>query len=93
VCRRTAEREYRQTVRRLAHFQSVVDLLRVDVAAFDKAVSVDDDQPAVVTEEQRQVAHDAVTRAGGAVTFLRQSDEQAAVEFCALYDAVAPVLL
>lgn len=88
-CRRAAERELRQVRSRLAHFESVVEKLRIDVAAFGRA---DDEglEPGIL--ELRRRAHEAIARTGGALEFMSNRDEPSARELQRLYDAVAPLL-
>lgn len=92
LCRRTAEREYRRTLQRLAHFESQVEQLRIQAAAFGRGVTAGADDHGAVTPEQRRAAEDAITRVGGMMAFIRGSDEPLAVELCALYDAASPVI-
>ena len=92
VCRRAAEREYRRTTQRLAHFEGVVEQLRADVAAFGRSVVTDDVPAGTISPEARRSAQDAVLRAGGVVAFLSNSDDPLAIELQTLYEAVAPVL-
>ena len=92
VCRRAVEREYRKTTQRLAHFEGVVEQLRVDVAAFGRSVDAGAEPLGAISPEGRRVAEDAVVRASGVVAFLRDSDDPVATELRNLYEAVAPVL-
>jgi hypothetical protein len=92
VCRRAAEREYRRTTQRLAHFEGVVEQLRADVAAFGRSVITDDHAPGTISPQTRRMAEDAVLRAGGVVAFLTDSDDALASELKTLYEAVAPVI-
>jgi hypothetical protein len=92
ICRRTAEKELRQARARLAHFEGVVDKLRVDVAAFGRSDNVDGAVATDPTTGTWQVAENAVRRASGALVFAA-SDEPAVRELRALYEAVAPVVL
>lgn len=91
ICRRSAERELRQARTRLAHYEHVVETLRVDIAAFGKT-----DFDAVDNEGQpldvRRTAEDAVRRAAGALAFANP-DEPAVRELQRLYDAVVHVVL
>lgn len=89
VCRRTSERELRQLRSRLAHFEAVVDQLRIDVAAFGRA---DTEDSVPDSRDMRRRAERAVARAGGVVAFVRASDDALAIELCALHDAVAPTI-
>lgn len=86
-CRRAGERELRQARSRLAHFEAVVEKLRIDVAAFGR----DDDAPETGILEQRRRAHEAISRTGGALEFMSDRDEPAVRELQRLYDAVAPL--
>ena len=92
VCRRSAEREFRQVSQRLAHFEGVVQQLRTDVEAFGRSVSTDDLENGLVTSDQRRAAEDAVARVGGILAFLQESTDPLAVELRALHEAVEPVL-
>lgn len=89
ACRRGAQSEHRRTLARLKHYRQVVDQHERLLAAFDRDLE-SDHGPAEF--DLRAAAQFAVTRAGGAVAFLRGSADQSAVELCALYDAVRPVL-
>jgi hypothetical protein len=86
-CRRAGERELRQARSRLAHFETVVEKLRIDVAAFGR----DDDAPEAGILELRRRAHEAISRTGGALEFMSSRDEPAVRELHRLYDAVAPL--
>jgi hypothetical protein len=88
LCRRAAERELRQLRSRLAHFDSLVDQLRVDVAAFGH--SDREDRTLTKGDDTQRTAELAVARAGGVVAFVRGSEDPLAVELRMLYDAVAP---
>lgn len=91
ICRRAAEKELRQARSRLAHFEDLVEKLRIDVAAFGKAASEpDDDIP--LSPDARRVAEDAMRRAAGALAFANP-DEPAVRELRRLYEAVAPIVL
>jgi hypothetical protein len=95
ICRRTAEREYRQLRARLAHFEDVVEKLRIDVAAFGKLEVADDhgeEKGAIRRPDTRRTAEDAVRRAAGALEFA-DPDEPAVRELRKLYEAVAPIIL
>jgi hypothetical protein len=92
VCRRSAEREFRQSTQRLSHFEGVVEQLRVDVAAFGRSVSTSDLDPSSVASDQRRAAEDAVVRAGGILAFVDGSSDPMVGELRALYAAVLPVL-
>jgi hypothetical protein len=91
ICRRQAERELRQKRAQLAHFEHLVEVLRLDIAAFGRT-----DFDAVDNEGQpldvRRAAEDAVRRAAGALAFANP-DERAVQELQRLYDAVAPIVL
>ena len=90
-CRRSAQSELRQKRARLAHFERIVELLRVDIAAFGRT-----DFDAKDSESQsldvRRTAEDAVRRAAGALAFANL-DEPAARELKRLYEAVVPLVL
>lgn len=90
-CRRSAQSELRQKRARLAHFERIVELLRVDIAAFGRT-----DFDAAGNESQsldvRRTAEDAVRRAAGALAFANP-DEPAVRELKRLYDAVSPLVL
>lgn len=91
VCRRQAEKELRQTRSRLAHFECVVEQLRVDVLAFGRPggdEAAEQDQGLDV----RRRAEDAATRAAGVLAFLADSGAPLARELAALHDAVSPLL-
>jgi hypothetical protein len=91
ICRRTAEREHRAAAARLAHFESLVERLRIDLSAFgrpDTADSASDQDP----DGQRQIAQQALARAGGVLAFLQDSSEPLAQELKALHEAVAPLV-
>lgn len=90
VCRRAAEREYRQTTQRLTHFEGVIEQLRADVAAFGRSVDADE-QGSAISAETRRRAEQAVIRTGGVVAFLRDSEDPIAVELRMLYEAIAPI--
>jgi hypothetical protein len=93
VCRRTAERELRQARSRLAHFESIVEKLRIDVAAFGRP---EGDGPEGEGDsgrlDVRRGAEDAVRRAAGALEFANP-DEPAVRELRRLYQAVASIIL
>ncbi len=91
LCRRAAEKELRQTRARLAHFESLVDQLQVDVAAFGS--SSRDSTEEDLTVDSRRAAEDAVTRVAGMLAFLGDSEDPCARELRQLHDAVAPVVL
>jgi len=89
ICRRTAEREYRKTAQRLAHFEGVVEQLRLDVGAFGRSTEEPTDVHDAMTH---RAAEAAVARAGGVLLFLTDSTDQVAAELRALHEAVAPVV-
>jgi hypothetical protein len=77
----------------LAHFEDLVEKLRIDVAAFgrpDPDEAGDDKLP--LSLDSRRTAEDAVRRAAGALEFANP-DEPAVRELRRLYEAVAPMLL
>ena len=88
-CRRGAERELRQVRTRLAHFESVVEKLRIDVAAFGRPDG-EGLEPSIL--EQRRLAHEAIARTAGVLEFIGSRDEPAVRELQRLYDAVGPLL-
>lgn len=93
ICRRTAEKELRQARSRLAHFEEVVEKLRIDVAAFGKpdlGKAGDDKVPPA--PDGRRSAENAVRRAGG-VLALADPNDPAVRELRTLYEAVAPIIL
>jgi hypothetical protein len=94
ICRRTAEREYRQLRARLAHFEDVVEKLRIDVAAFGRLEAADDpgEEKGAIRPDTRRTAEDAVRRAAGALEFA-DPDEPAVRELRKLYEAIAPIVL
>jgi hypothetical protein len=93
LCRRAAERELRRARSRLAHFEDLVEKLRIDVAAFGKPDSDDaGDENLLLSLDGRRAAEDAVRRAAGALEFADR-DEPAVRELRMLYDAVAPIIL
>jgi hypothetical protein len=94
ICRRTAEREYRQLRSRLAHFEDVVEKLRIDVAAFGRLDAADDagEEKMTTHPDSRRTAEDAVRRAAGALEFAAH-DGPAVRELKRLYEAVAPIIL
>lgn len=91
-CRRTAERELRRTRIRLAHYESVVGMLRTDLAAFGKLESDGADSEGRPSLDDRREAEDAVRRAAGALAFA-DHDEPAVQELQRLYEAVLPLIL
>ena len=94
ICRRAAEKELRQAQSRLAHFEALVEKLRIDVAAFGKPDpgegGGDDGLPLPL--DARQEAENAVRRAAGALVFANP-DDPAVRELRLLHDTVAPVIL
>lgn len=90
LCRRSAERELRQTQSRLTHFESLVAQLRVDVAAFSPSTTSDLEVGA--SPQAQRAAEDAVTRVAGILAFLGDSPDPLAAELRALHEAVAPVV-
>ena len=91
MCRRQAERELRQKRISLAHFERVVEMLRVDIAAFGKT-DFDTADNEGQSLDVRRTAEDAVRRATGALAFANP-DEPAVRELQRLYNAVAPLVL
>lgn len=92
LCRRTAEREYRRTLQRLAHLENQVEQHRNLAAAFGRGVSGEVDGENHLTPEDRRAAEDAVVRVGGMLTFLQGSDDPLAIELRALHAAVQPII-
>ena len=91
ICRRTAEKELRQVRARLAHFEELVQKLRIDVAAYGKP-DVGETDEASLTLVAYQAAENAVRRVQGALVFA-SPDDPAVRELKVLCDAVAPVIL
>ena len=92
ICRRAAEKELRQAQSRLAHFEKLVQKLRVDVAAYGKPDDeIGGDSRSLPVNAQER-AEDAVRRVEGTLVFANQ-DDRAVQELQALYDAVAPIIL
>lgn len=87
VCRRSAEKELRQLRARLAHFDSVVEQVRIDIAAHSR-----NDDAVVPVLELRQAASNAVARAAGVLRFTTESRDPLADELKLLHDAVAPLI-
>jgi len=93
ICRRTAEREFRQARSRLIHFEILVEKLRIDVAAFGRPeINDPEGEKDAVRLDGRRAAEDAVRRAAGALEFA-SPDEPAVREFRRLYEAVASIIL
>jgi hypothetical protein len=93
ICRRAAEKELRRARSRLVHFETLVQKLRIDVAAFGRPDGDDvGDEDLPLSLDARQTAEDAVRRAAGALVFADPADP-AVRELKMLYDAVAPVIL
>ena len=92
LCRRTAEKQARQTRSRLAHFEGVVEQLRTDVAAFGRSVDDDAADEGTTSIQERRRAENAVNRAGGILDFTPDAEEPLVRELRALYDAVAPLV-
>ena len=91
ICRRTAERELRQARSRLAHFEDLVEKLRIDVAAFGKTDTEPNDN-LQSSQDARRVAEDAMRRASGALAFANPA-EPAVQELRRLHEAVTPLVL
>lgn len=91
ICRRSAERERRQARRRLQHFETLVEKLRIDVAAFGRPDS-DEVADDMLSLDSRRNAEDALRRAAGALVFA-DPGEAAVRELRSLYEAVAPIIL
>ncbi len=90
-CRRSAQTELRQKRARLAHFERIVELLRVDIEAFGRA-DFDAADNEIQSLDIRRTAEDAVRRSAGALAFANP-DEPAVRELKRLYDAVSPLVL
>jgi len=91
ICRRAAEKELRQARSRLAHFEELVEKLRIDVAAFGRPdPDVDDHGP--LSLDTRRIAENAVRRAAGVLVFAN-SVEPAVRELKMLYEAVVPIIV
>jgi hypothetical protein len=92
-CRRAAEKELRQARSRLAHFEALVQKLRIDVAAYGRPDGDEvSDEELPLSLDAHQTAEDAVRRAAGALVFADPADP-AVRELKMLYDAIAPVIL
>jgi hypothetical protein len=93
ICRRAAEKEFRRARSRLAHYEGLVEKLRVDVAAHGRPdAEQDGDDQLPVSLDARQRAENAVRRASGVLRFA-DPDDPAVQELQMLYRAVAPVIL
>lgn len=92
ICRRSAEKELRQAKSKLAHFETLVEQMRIDVAAFSRT-NPDEAEPGELSVQSRRAAQDAVHRVAGVLAFLENSDDPLARELTALHTAVAPVVL
>ncbi len=95
ICRRAAQKEARQARSRLAHFEALVEKLRIDVAAFgkpDPGEAGDDSDERPPSLDARQAAENAVRRAAGALVFANP-DDLAVRELKLLHDTVAPIIL
>lgn len=93
ICRRAAEKELRRARSRLAHYEGVVEKLRIDVAAFgrpDADQDIGDELP--LSLDARQRAESAVLRASGVLRFANP-DDPAVQELQRLFRAVAPIVL
>jgi len=93
ICRRTAEKELRRARSRLAHYEGVVEKLRVDVAAHGRPdTDQDGDGELPLSLDAHQRAENAVLRASGVLRFANP-DDPAVQELQMLYRAVAPIVL
>jgi hypothetical protein len=93
ICRRAAEKELRQARSRLAHYEGLVQQLRIDVAAHGRPdVDQDDGGDVPMSLDARQQAENAVRRASGVLRFANP-DDPAVQELQQLYRAVAPIVL
>jgi hypothetical protein len=95
-CRRTAQNELRRTRSCLTHYEGIVRKLRIDVAAFGRPDTADDDDEEetgeeALTLEARHQAESAVHRADGILKFADPSDP-VVQELRALYEAVLPMV-
>jgi hypothetical protein len=90
-CRRMAEKELRQARSRLAHFEDLVEKLRIDVAAFGRP-DRDDGADESLSINTWRTAENAVQRTAGALAFA-DPNEPAVRELKMLYQAVAPIIL
>jgi hypothetical protein len=92
ICRRAAEKEFRQLKSRLAHYEDVVHKLRIDVAAFRRSDTAGDgDEELPLPLDARQKAEAAILRADGVLKFVNP-DEPVVQELRMFYEAVAPVI-
>jgi hypothetical protein len=91
MCRRMAEKELRQAQARLVRFESIVERLRIDIAAFSKSDDDDAHQSAPSGDAQRR-AESALSRADGILDFAPDPEDRAIRELRILRDAVAPVV-
>lgn len=89
ICRRTAEKELRQVRARLQHFETIVDQLRVDVAAFDRGEREAASPRPQASQWMEAVA--ALARAAGVLS-VANPDTPLLGELQRLHDAVAPLL-
>lgn len=93
ICRRTAEKELRRARSRLAHYEGVVEKLRIDVAAYGRQdTDQDSGDELPLALDARQRAENAVLRASGVLRFANP-DDPAVQELKMLFMAVAPVVL
>jgi hypothetical protein len=77
---------------RLAHYEDVVHKLRVDVAAFGRPDTAEDEAEALpLSLDARQRAESAVLRADGVLKFA-DSEDLVVRELRMLYEAVAPIV-
>jgi hypothetical protein len=93
ICRRAAEKELRRARSRLAHYEGVVEKLRIDVAAFGRPdTDQDGGDELPLSLDARQRAESAVLRASGILRFANP-DDPAVQELQRLCKAVAPIVL
>lgn len=93
ICRRAAEKEFRRARSRLAHYEGVVEKLRIDVAAHGRPdTDQDDGDELPLPLDARQRAENAVRRTSGVLRFANP-DDPAVQELQMLYKAVAPIVL
>src|SRR5262249_48485379 len=92
ICRRAAEKEFRQARARLARFEAIVRKLRVDVAAYGKpGDEADGGEDLPVSLDARQTAESAVFRTDGVLKFANP-DDPIVRELRMLYEAVTPII-
>ncbi|MEJ0073658.1 MAG: hypothetical protein WDN27_06355 [Candidatus Saccharibacteria bacterium] len=90
ICRRAAEKELRQVQARLAHLESVVEKLRIDVAAFGKEEGAA--SPRYIGDGLDAQALSAMNRVAAILEYAPDPDAKYFGELRTLYQAVAPLL-